>query len=168
VFETPRLILRDFVPEDVELLYPILSDSETMSFWPRPFTKKETDVWIERNILSYMQNGFGRWAVLLKETGELIGDVGIHMSEVDGKSEVSLGYIIDKKHWNRGYATEASLKSMEHAFAALSIDRLVATMAHDNTPSIVVAEKIGMKKEREYFNKRNRNILTFIYSIKRD
>ena len=168
MYKTSRLILRDFTVEDVDLLYPILSDAKTMSFWPRPFTKKETAVWIERNILSYMQNGFGRWAVILKSSGELVGDVGIHNSEVDGRTEISLGYIIDKKHWNKGYATEASLKCLEHAFAALYIEKLYATMAFDNIPSITVAEKIGMKKEREYKNKRNRNILTYIYSINRD
>lgn len=139
-----------------------------MSFWPRPYTKPETVVWLERNMQSYLQNGFGRWAVILKKTGELIGDCGIHTSEVDGHQEISLGYIIDKKHWNKGYATEASLKCMEYAFAALYIERLVATMSHDNLSSIKVAEKIGMKKEKEYYNRRNRNILTYVYSIDKD
>ncbi len=162
---TQRLILRPYVTDDINALHKILSDEKTMSFWPAPFTIEQTRRWIERSIKSYRENQFGRFAVELKESGKLIGDCGILLSEVDGKQENDLGYIIHSDYWGRGYGTEAAQACLDFGFNKLGLTRIAANMASDNTASIRVAEKIGMIKEKEYLNKRNRNILTYLFAI---
>jgi RimJ/RimL family protein N-acetyltransferase len=162
---TPRLILRPYVIDDFEALHKILSDKKTMSFWPAPFTTEQTNRWIERSIKSYKENQFGRFAVELKESGKIIGDCGILLSELDGKQENDLGYIIYADYWGRGFGTEAAQACLDYAFNELGLKRVAANMATDNITSIRVAEKIGMIKEKEFLNKRNRNLLTYLYAI---
>lgn len=162
---SPQLILRPYSIDDVDALHKILSDKITMSFWPAPFTKEQTSRWLERSIKSYAENGFGRFAVQLKESGKLIGDCGIMVSELDENQENDLGYIIYHNYWGRGFGTEAAQACLNYAFNELGLTRMAANMAFDNFSSIRVAEKIGMKKEKEFLNKRNRNLLTFLYSI---
>jgi ribosomal-protein-alanine N-acetyltransferase len=163
--ETNRLIIREYTCEDIPKLHIILSNPKTMSFWPSPFTLAQTEVWINNNIKRYSELGFGRWAIILKETGELIGDCGIMLSELDGAQEYDLGYIIQYPYWQKGLAFEAAEACSNYAFNSLGIERLCANMAFDHISSSAVAKKIGMGKEKEFYNSRNRNILTYLYSI---
>ncbi|HET6401374.1 MAG TPA: GNAT family N-acetyltransferase [Candidatus Kapabacteria bacterium] len=162
MIETPRLLLREYTFADTSALHRILSDSETMKFWPRPFTEADTKSWLERAIPSYAINGFGRWAVVLRETGEQIGDVGPMRTEVNGKPEVDLGYIIHYAYWHIGFGLEAARVALQFGIEA-GCERIIANMAHDHIASQRVAEKLGMIKEREYTNARNRGILTYLY-----
>lgn len=165
VIETKRLIIKEYSYDDILKLNIILSNPKTMSFWPAPFTMQQTEDWVNNNIRRYTELGFGRWAIILKETDELIGDCGIMVSELDGKQENDLGYIIHYSHWHNGFAFEAVDACSNYAFNKLGIKRLCANMAFDHTMSRRVAEKIGMKKEKEFYNNRNRNLLTYLYSI---
>lgn len=167
IIETKRLIIKEYSYEYISKLNIILSNSKTMSFWPAPFTLQQTENWINNNIARYKELGFGRWAVILKETGELIGDCGIMVTELDGKEENDLGYILHYPYWHQGLAFEAADACKEYAFNNLGIKRLCANMAFDHIASRKVAEKIEMKKEKEFYNNRNRNILTYLYSISR-
>ena len=72
--ETDRLILREYVMEDFDALFEIVSDIETMQHYPAPFDEDRTRNWINWNLENYKKYGFGLWAVVLKETGEFIGD----------------------------------------------------------------------------------------------
>ena len=71
VLETERLILREYTWDDFEALFEILSDAETMQHYPKPYDEKMTKRWIEWSIENYQKYGFGLWAVILKETGEM-------------------------------------------------------------------------------------------------
>lgn len=136
-----------------------------MSFWPTPFTIYQTENWIKTNTQRYKEYGFGRWGLYLKDNNELIGDCGIMITEIDKKLENNLGYIIDHKYWNNGYATEAAEACKKYGFEVLKLDRLCANMAYNYTISEKVAFKIGMNKEKEFKNNKNRDILTYLYSI---
>jgi RimJ/RimL family protein N-acetyltransferase len=92
VIETPRLILREFQPRDADALARVISDPETMRFYPAPFDPAGVEGWITRNIRRYEKNGHGLWALDLKATGEMIGDCGITLQEVDGEFLPELGY----------------------------------------------------------------------------
>ena len=162
MIETPRLILREYTLEDIPFLFRIQSDPVTMQFWPRPFTESDTENWMRRAIASYAANGFGRWAVILKDSQQQIGDAGLMRTEVNGKPEVDLGYIIHADYWRQGFGFEGGNASLRFAFEH-GERRIVANMAHDNTASRRVAEKLGMVKELEFNNPRNRNILTYLY-----
>ena len=167
VLTTKRLTLRCYRPGEDAALYPIMSDPTTMRFWPQPYDREGVDAWVNRWIASYAENGYGRWALFERETGERIGDAGLIRTVLMGQEVIDLGYIIHHPYWRQGYAVEAATAIRDHAFEVLGIDRLVANMAHDHAGSARVAEKIGMKKVAEFDNPRNRGIRTFFYEIRK-
>jgi ribosomal-protein-alanine N-acetyltransferase len=77
ILETPRLILREFAPNDVDALVKVICDPETMKYYPVSFDRAATVEWIERNRRRYQADGFGLWAMVLKGTSELVGDCGL-------------------------------------------------------------------------------------------
>src|SRR5207249_5175778 len=83
VLTTERLVLRELTPEDAGPLHDVLGDPETMRFYPHPYGPDEVAAWIEWSRRSYERNGFGLWALVLKETGELVGDCGLTVQDVD-------------------------------------------------------------------------------------
>ena len=89
--ETQRLILREMVPGDFEALYKVLGDADIMRHYPYTFDEKRVRDWIDRNIERYEIFGFGLWAVVLKETGEMIGDCGLTMQNIGGKIKPEIG-----------------------------------------------------------------------------
>ena len=166
--ETERLILGRYKEDDLERLHGILSDPVTMSYWPAPFTLEQTKKWIELSMESNRELGFGRWPVFLKSTGQFIGDCGLKIAEINGRQENDLGYIIHHPYWRQGYGLEAARACKLYALEELKFDRLCANMAYDNMASMHVAEKLGMHRECEFYNTRNRGILTYLYSLERD
>lgn len=164
VLETKRLILREMTPNDVDDLLKILSDPEAMQFYPQPFDRQMTQAWIERNIQRYARHGFGLWALISKENGELIGDCGLVVQEVDGVEEVEIGYHIRRNLWGKGLATEAAQACRDYGFNQLGFDKLISLVNPVNAASRRVAEKNGMRllKEMEWRNKP-----TCIYAVER-
>ncbi|MBA3422983.1 MAG: GNAT family N-acetyltransferase [Rubrobacter sp.] len=163
--ETERLILRPPSPDDFGALHRIFSDAVTMSFWPVPFTEEDTRRWISRSLHDHEETGFGRCPVLLKSSGEVIGDCGIMRAEIAGEPEYDLGYIIHHPFWGNDYAVEAAEACKRHAVERLGIRRLVANMPTAHAASIRVAEKISMRWEKTFRNPRNRYIETHLYAL---
>ena len=145
VIETPRLILREFLPHDADALARVLSDAETMRFYPAPFDRAGVEDWIVRNIRRYARDGFGLWALDLKATGEMIGDCGITLQEVDGEALPEIGYHLRRDIWGRGFATEAARACRDYGFNSLKIEFLISLIRPENLPSRRVAERNGMK-----------------------
>src|SRR5580704_15245665 len=92
ILETPRLILREFSPTDVDALARVLSDPETMRFYPAPFDRNGVEGWIARNQQRYAEDGHGLWAMVLKTDSQLVGDCGLTLQDVDGARELEIGY----------------------------------------------------------------------------
>ncbi|WP_028549626.1 GNAT family N-acetyltransferase [Paenibacillus sp. UNC451MF] len=149
--ETDRLFLREYTDEDFEPLHAIFSDQEMMQYYPAPFSIDKTLSWIERNYTRYQTDGFGLWAVCLKETEECIGDCGLVKQTVEGSMEVEIGYHIHKRYWGEGYATEAAIACKRYGFQQLGLNKLISIINPGNLASIRVAEKIGFTKEKELF-----------------
>lgn len=164
VLETDRLILRELTLDDVDRMNQILSDPITMQFWPKPFDREASERWVKRSIDAYRTLGFGRYAIVLKSTGQVIGDCGYMQVEVNGNQENDLGYILDKKFWSQGFATEAAKACLSFGLKELKMKRIVASMETKNLASKAVAEKIGLRLEREFVNSRNRDLPTFLFS----
>jgi ribosomal-protein-alanine N-acetyltransferase len=144
VLETARLYLRELQPSDIDDLYEVLGDAETMRFYPHPKTRQETGGWIEWSRAAYAENGFGLWASILKANGRLIGDSGLTVQQVEGERFVEVGYHLNKAYWHRGLATEAALACRDHAFTAVGVDRLIALIRPENEPSWRLARRLGM------------------------
>ncbi|HET7235776.1 MAG TPA: GNAT family N-acetyltransferase [Actinomycetota bacterium] len=146
---TERLDLRPLVPEDLDALAAILGDPVGMASWPAPLTHEESRAWIERNLARYEADGFGRCAIVWRESGELVGDAGLVSTEVEGTPEIELGWIVRHDMKRRGIATEAAAAWRDFAFEVLGLSRIVSMIDEANAPSRRVAEKLGMSVERE-------------------
>ncbi|QMV42336.1 GNAT family N-acetyltransferase [Cohnella cholangitidis] len=161
--ETARLYIREYNIEDLSALHEILSDELTMSFWPKPFNYYQSEEWIKNRGIGKYQEGYGRFAIELKETGKIIGDAGLLRLEVAGEVENDLGYIIKSDYWGQGFGFEAANALMIRGFKELNLQRICANMPTTHNASRKVAEKLGMKLDKQFLNSRNRDILTCLY-----
>jgi [ribosomal protein S5]-alanine N-acetyltransferase len=165
ILETPRLMLREFSPKDVDALARVLSDRETMRFYPAPFDRQGVEGWIARNRQRYAEDGHGLWAMVLKTDGQLIGDCGLTIQKVDGLDELEIGYHVRRDYWKQGLATEAARACRDLGFARYPVDRLVSIIRPENTPSRRVAEKNGMTVWKEVARS---GIPHLVYCIRRE
>ncbi|MGA9544319.1 MAG: GNAT family N-acetyltransferase [Candidatus Sulfotelmatobacter sp.] len=164
IFETPRLILREFSADDVDALGRVLSDAETMRFYPAPLDHAGVEEWIARNLRRYATDGHGLWAMLLKTSGELIGDCGLTVQPVDSTDEIEIGYHVRRDYWGQGLATEAARACRDYGFARLPVDLIISLIRPENIPSRRVAEKNGMTIWKEVIRK---GIPHLVYKIHR-
>ncbi|KGE16834.1 GNAT family N-acetyltransferase [Paenibacillus wynnii] len=149
-FETERLIIREFVTEDIKSVHVYTSDPLVVEhmIWG-PSSEEETRDFI--NLTMEMQKqeprqGF-EFAVVLKATNQLIGGCGIHVSGV-GQGE--LGYCYNRLYWGQGFATEAARVLLEFGFQNLGLHRIYATCRPNNIGSAKVMQKIGMEYEGHF------------------
>ena len=165
ILETFRLRLRPLVPSDCEAIYAVLGDPVTMRFYPAPYDKQGTLDWIERNLRRYAEDGTSLHAVVLKSNNETIGDCGPAWQETDVGRELEIGYHIRRDCWRNGYATEAARAAMKYAFENFAVDHLISLIRPENLPSRRVAEKNGLRTDREIDWK---GIRHFVYAIGRE
>ena len=151
VLETPRLRLRGFTLNDTDALAAVLGDAVAMQYYPAPYDRPGVEAWIARNMERYRSDGHGLWAMLLKDSGELIGDCGCVLQEVEGGDEVEVAYHVRRDLWGHGYATEAARACIEFAFARLGAQRVISMIRSENVQSIRVAEKNGLRCEKIIF-----------------
>lgn len=144
ILETPRLQLRELVPDDLDALAKVLSDPITMQFYPKPYDRQGITDWIERNRRRYQEHGHSLWGMVLKSSDELIGDCGLAMQNVEGQNEIEIGYHVCRDHWKQGFATEAARACRDYGFAQLKAPRLISLIRPENIASRRVAEKNGM------------------------
>ncbi len=146
MLETKRLFLRRFTEDDLEALYVLRSDAETMQYIKLPETPAETLTWLQLVSSRWEHEKIGFCAVILKETSELIGWCGLWRLRETGELEV--GYAIIKTMWRKGLASEAAKAFLSHGFEDLGVERIVAVARADNIASRRVMEKIGMSFEK--------------------
>lgn len=166
IIETERLILRELSEHDFEALYAILGDPEVMQYYPNAFDEEKVRTWINNNIERYQIFSFGLWAVVLKETGELIGDCGLTMQVIDGKIKPEIGYHIRKNMQKKGYGSEASKAVRDWAFTYTPFNILYSYMKFTNVGSYRTAISTGMKLIDEFPDEVNE--FTKVYAITRE
>ena len=166
MIETPRLLLRNYSLSDFDALYEIMSDPETMQHYPAPFDADRTRNWITWNLDNYEKYGFGLWAVVLKETGEFIGDCGITLQNIDGEILPEIGYHIHKKYWRRGFGKEAARAVRDWGFRNTEYNIFYSYMKYTNVGSYSTALANGMKKVKEYPDPKN--TISYAYAITRE
>jgi RimJ/RimL family protein N-acetyltransferase len=150
VLTTQRLILREMSSADLDDIAALLGDEDVMRYYPRPKTRSEAQGWINWNQALYRDHGFGLWAVVLRSTGEFIGDCGLTLQRVadSDTDEVEVGYHVGASFQGYGYDTEAASAARDFARDRLGLHRLIAIINPANLPSQAVARKIGLKPER--------------------
>ncbi len=165
ILETERLILRQISHDDLDELLQIWGDAETMSLFPKTLNRQEMSEWIDRNLKRYEDFGHGIWAVILKADGVFVGDCGLVIQEVDGVQELEVGYHFNKRFWGQGFAAEAARGCMDYAFNQLNRRRIISMIRPENLPSQRVAQRNGLKIEKEIFW---RGYLHCVYAFERD
>ena len=115
IIETPRLLLREMTAADRPDLCMILQDKEVMYAYNGPFSDEEVNGWLERQTGRYREWGYGLWAVVLKQTGEMIGQCGVTRQLWNGEEMLEVGYLFRHSHWHQGYSLPASGPAQRHA-----------------------------------------------------
>jgi len=150
IIETSRLYLRQLIIQDISNLSLVLSDKESMRYYPHALSNEEVEKWIERNIERYNNDGFGLWAVIRKADNQFLGDCGITLQNIDGDILPEIGFHIIKTYCNKGYATEAAEACKKYAIDVLGFKSIYSYSEVGNKASQRVSSKIGMTKVRTF------------------
>lgn len=146
ILETRRLYLRRLEESDYQALCRTLQDEQAMYAYEGAFRDEEVHDWLARQLLRYEAHNFGLWAVILKETGQFIGQCGLTMQPWEGKQVLEIGYLFERAHWHRGYATEAAIACKRYAFEVLGAEEVCSIIRDTNRASQRVAERNGLRK----------------------
>lgn len=148
---TERLVLRQWREQDREPFVELNADPRVMEFFPRTWTREESEASFQSSRNHIEKYGWGKWAACLRETDEFVGRIGLE--EVDFQAHfspnVELGYRIAYKYWGKGYATEGARAALEYGFQGLQLEEIVAFTPVQNVRSQLVLERIGMHRNPE-------------------
>lgn len=130
------------------------------------FSNDETQQWLDKQIARYKKYGFGLWAVILKETDEMIGQCGLSMQLWNGDEVLEIGYLFQKNYWHKGYATESAKACKDYAFQKLKANEVCSIIRDTNKPSQNVALRNGMAiKDTWTKHYRGIDMPHYLYSI---
>lgn len=167
---TERLILREFVPDDWQVMARYWRDERYQQFYPQNddpdgIVRSLVDRFIAAQTTKPRLNR--QLAIVERASGAMIGNCGIRINDPE-IGEANIGYELDPGYWGRGYATEAASAIVRFGFEDLALHRIWAECIADNRGSSRVMEKIGMRREahiREHQHFRGRWWDTFTYAI---
>ncbi len=145
--ETERLGLRELTSGDFCALCRFLQDRGVMYAWEYAFSAEQVLQFIQNQQKRYRKDGFGYYAAVEKQSGDVIGCMGPLMERIEGKDCYGIGYILAQGAWGKGYATEAGKASMEYLFAQHGADKVIAEIRPENEASVRVAKRLGMHEE---------------------
>jgi ribosomal-protein-alanine N-acetyltransferase len=151
--ETSRLQFRRFTPDDLHALAAIRADAEVMKHISsrRPESVEEVGIVLHKQLAHWDQHGFGRWALIDKNSGALVGWCGLFYLE--NTNEVEIAYGLAREYWGKGLASEAARAAMKYGFEVLRFPRIVAVAWPENVASLRVMEKLRMTKAQLYADK---------------
>lgn len=145
---TERLKFRKVVLKDAEEWMQFINSHDALEFLPfKTGSRKASEEWIQRQLLRYDENQSGLCALIEKHTGRMVGQCGLLVQEVDGKTELEIGYHLIPEFWKKGYATEAAQAAKDFAFSKNLSESLISIIHINNLNSQKVAERNGMKRE---------------------
>jgi ribosomal-protein-alanine N-acetyltransferase len=151
ILETERLILRHQVIEDLDDLWALYCNPRITQYIPdAPRSREEVQEELEWHMHGHPRHPeLGLWATIHKETGKFIGRCGLLPWNIDGQDEVEVAYTIAEEYWGQGLGSEAAQALLNYGFEVLNLSRLVCLIDAENNASKKVAEKIGMRFEKE-------------------
>lgn len=145
--ETSRLILRPCREEDRDLFYELSSDPDVLEFFPFRRSREDADAVFTMIRDITPEPGFDLLVMVLKRSGEAIGLCGLSKLQLEPylpRDAMEIGWRISARHWRSGYATEAGMALLRHAFETLRVDEILSIAVHDNRRALAVMRKIGM------------------------
>ncbi len=149
---TERLLLRKILISDAESVFHYRSDSLTNKYqnWI-PKTIEDVSEFIKNKVSSIIDIK-GTWyqlVIIIKESGELIGDAGMHFYDSENQ-QVELGCTLDKKYQGQGFASEAMDKIIKFLFTKMNKHRIIASMDPRNLDSIKLVERLGLRRAAHF------------------
>ena len=146
--ETERLLLREFLPSDVEPYARMMSDPEVCRFLGDGKPLDRADAWRQlAQIIGHWElRGFGLWAVEERATRQLVGRIGCY--EPEGWPEFEIGYVLAREAWGRGLAREGVAAALAYARRDLGRESVISLIRPANRASIAVAEHFGARRLR--------------------
>jgi ribosomal-protein-alanine N-acetyltransferase len=151
VFQTERLILRNWRPDDLAPFADMSADAKVMRYFPALHDRTQTEDHIRRIVKDLENNGFGLWAVEVPGHLDFAGFTGLSRPRFKAHFTpcVEIGWRLRREAWGKGYATEAARTCLDVAFGELGLDEVVSMTAVDNLRSRAVMERLGMTTRPE-------------------
>jgi len=170
--QTDRLTLRPFTLDDANEVRPLVGEKEiaaTTLNIPHPYPDGAAENWISKHKEQYQEGKAATFAIILSETGKIIGAIGLGIKRKHAHAE--MGYWVGKPYWNNGYATEAGHAILRYGFKSCDLNRIHAHHMTKNPQSGRVMQKMGMSYEgtlRQHVMKDGEYQDLAIYAITRD
>jgi ribosomal-protein-alanine N-acetyltransferase len=162
--ETERLILRFFREEDMDAMAQLFANPDFMRFSLGVFTERKQTVAFIEKVMGWNRTGIpSQFAVVPRGEDAIVGYCGF-FQHVEVPGEIEIGYRLHPDYWNRGLITEAARAVRDHGFRDWKLSRVISLIHPENIPSRRVAEKNGMKVEKEITF---RGFPTLVYAISR-
>lgn len=168
LLETQRLRLREFAPQDLDDLHRLNRDPEVMRFVGpgTTQTRAQAEASLKRVVRLYREHpGYGVWAAVEKASNCLVG--AVLLVPYPETNEVEVGYRFFKEEWGRGYATESTKALIHYGFETLGLTRIIAIAYPENSASIRVMQKCGMRDEGVIHNQQL-DLDAVYYAIEKD
>ncbi len=162
---TARLRLRPFRDDDLAALHALWGDPDVARWVGKdPGDERQSATWLRQHLAHQQRHGFSTWAAEARETGDLVGEVGLQLFEHRGP-EVEIGWVVAAGARRTGIAFEASSRWLRAGFEELGLERIVAVVRPDNVVSRRLAERLGMHEEGTRHAYGHEHVL---YAIERD
>ena len=149
ILETERCLVRETTVEDVDAFYELYKDKEITEYMENLFEDRDEEIEYTK---SYIKNiyefyGFGMWTILEKTSGKIIGRAGVRYRE--GYELPELGFMIGKAYWRQGYAYEVCKAIANYMHENYEMEQIQIFIEPENTPSILLAKKLGAYLHKE-------------------
>ncbi|MGS4345777.1 GNAT family N-acetyltransferase [Myroides odoratus] len=143
ILETPRLFLRELETADAPSFFALNANPNVIRYTGNTaFTSiEEARIFLE-NYSDYQENGYGRWAVILKDSGRFLGWCGLKFDAETQQTDI--GFRFFEEDWGKGYATESAQACLQVGFETFQLKEIVGRAMKANTASIRVLEKVGL------------------------
>ena len=166
ILETDRLMLRELTVHDLPATGEIVCDEQTMYAFDGAWSDEKNREGLQKQIKSYQENGFGRWAVVLKETEQVIGICGPMWLDADKNRVLEIGYLFNRAFWHKGYAIEAAIACKRYVFDTLGFKEVFSIIRDSNYTAMNVAIKNGMFVRGRYKDEDDTHY-SYVFSVKR-
>jgi ribosomal-protein-alanine N-acetyltransferase len=163
--QTQRLDLRPFAESDLDEMSALMANADFMRFSLGVFSREQTASFLEKVRARDRAALPSQFAVIVRGDEHLVGYCGFFLQHVDDMEELEIGYRLDPSYWGRGLATEAARAVRDHAFNDLELSRVISLIHPDNIASRRVAEKNGMRPEKQTTF---RGFPTIVFAINRE